>query len=141
MPKGRKLPAIRVLIADDHLLFAESLATALAVDERIDIVGIALNGAEAIDLVDLLAPDVVLMDLNMPFVDGVEATRRIAERPSAPRVLILTGSGEGEIQRARAVGAAGFLTKERSAAEVSDALFGLFSLVTALGSAQVHAQA
>jgi DNA-binding NarL/FixJ family response regulator len=133
---------IRVLIADDHLLFAETLATALALDERIHVVGLAVNGVEAVDLALLLGPDVVLMDLNMPLLDGVEATRRISERPDAPRVLVLTGSDEGgDIQRASAVGAAGYLTKSRSAADLSEALFGLFSLVTVIGSAGAQSQA
>ena len=87
-------------------------------------------------LAKTLKPDVVLMDIKMPLVDGIEATRRIAERPGAPRVLVLTGSDESDtIQRANAAGAAGYLTKQRSAADLSDALFGLFSLVSALGSA------
>ena len=135
--------AIRVLIADDQLLFAEALAGALSLDRQIDVVGIAANGEEAVQLSGLLQPDVILMDLKMPLMDGVEATRLIVggDMPR-PRVLMLTGSDESDtIQRANAAGAAGYLTKQRSAADLSDALFGLVSLVSALGStgARPHA--
>ena len=71
--------AVRVLIADDQRLFAESLMTVLGEDDRIDVVGIAGNGREAVDLALELQPDVVLMDLNMPLLDGFEATREIRE--------------------------------------------------------------
>jgi DNA-binding NarL/FixJ family response regulator len=126
-------PSIRVLIADDQLLFAEALAGALSADRRIDVVGIAANGEEAVQLSDLLKPDVVLMDLQMPLVDGIEATRVIVGRDvPAPRVFILTGSDEPEaLQRARAAGASGYLTKNTSAEAVLDALTGIVSLAAA----------
>src|SRR6266850_6364324 len=99
--------AIRVLIADDQLLFAEALAGALSADGRIDVVGIAANGEEAVQLSSLLQPDVILMDLKMPLMDGVEATRLIVGGAMPrPRVLILTGSDEPDaLRRARAAGA------------------------------------
>jgi len=126
-------PSIRVLIADDQLLFAEALAAALATDRRIEVVGIAANGQEAVHLSGLLKPDVILMDLQMPLLDGIEATRQIVGGDApAPRVLILTGSDEPEaLQRARAAGASGYLTKNRSAGTVVDALTGLVSLAAA----------
>jgi DNA-binding NarL/FixJ family response regulator len=134
-------PAIRVLVADDHLLFAELLATALSVDEQIDVVGIAANGEEAVRLSHLLHPDVILMDLNMPVVDGVEATRRIVDgAPGAPRILVLTGSDDADALRAaRAAGAAGFMTKDRSAAELRQALTSLVSLAAAFAPAAAEA--
>jgi DNA-binding NarL/FixJ family response regulator len=125
--------AIRVLIADDQLLFAEALAGALSLDRRIAVVGIAANGREAVRLSGLLQPDVILMDLKMPVMDGVEATRQIVggEMP-APRVLILTGSDELDaLQAARAAGASGYLTKDHSAAELTETLTGLVSLAAA----------
>jgi DNA-binding NarL/FixJ family response regulator len=127
------VPAIRVLIADDQLLFAEALAGALALDRRIDVVGIAADGEEAVRLSGLLRPDVVLMDLKMPRMGGVEATRLIVggDMP-APRVLILTGSDEPDsLQDARAAGASGYLTKNHSSRDVTEALAGLVSIAAA----------
>jgi DNA-binding NarL/FixJ family response regulator len=126
-------PAIRVLIADDQLLFAEALAGALSLVGRIDVVGIAANGEEAVQLSGLLQPDVILMDMKMPLMDGIEATRRIVggDMPP-PRILILTGSDEPDaLQRARVAGASGYLTKDRSAAALTEALTGLVSLAAA----------
>src|SRR3954470_14584985 len=125
-------PSIRVLIADDQLLFAEALAGALSAHGLIDVVGIAANGQEAVHLSSLLKPDVILMDLQMPLMDGIEATRVIVADGPAPRVLILTGSDEPEaLELARAAGASGYLTKNHSAGTVIDALTGLVSLAAA----------
>ena len=136
-------PAIRVLVADDHLLFAELLATALSLDELIDVVGVAANGEEAVRLSHILHPDVILMDLNMPVVDGVEATRRIVSGGvPVPRILVLTGSDDTDaLQAARAAGAAGFMTKNQSAAELRHALASLVSLAAAFAPGQAAAGA
>ena len=129
-PRG----TVRILIADDHRLFAESLARSLGFDPRIDVVGLARNGVEAVRLVRELAPDVVLMDLRMPLLDGVEATRQIHAANPRTTVFVLTGSESAdEIAEARAAGAAGYLTKDRTTDELTDALFGLASLVAAFG--------
>jgi DNA-binding NarL/FixJ family response regulator len=126
-------PAIRVLIADDQLLFAEALAGALSLDHRIEVVGIAANGKEAVHLSGLLQPDVILMDLRMPLMDGVEATRRIVggDLP-APRILVLTGSDNGEeLKAAREAGASGYMTKDQSTLELTQTLTSLVSLAAA----------
>jgi DNA-binding NarL/FixJ family response regulator len=125
---------VRILIADDHRLFAESLARSLELDRRIEVVGLARNGAEAVRLAAELAPNVVLMDLRMPVLDGVEATRRIHDANPRTTVFVLTGSESAtDIELARAAGAAGYLTKDRTTDELTDALFGLASLVAAFG--------
>jgi DNA-binding NarL/FixJ family response regulator len=114
---------IRVLIADDHKLFAEALEAILATDYRIRVAGRARDGAEAVELTDELAPDVVLMDISMPVMDGFEATRTIRDRRPGACVLMLTGSNSlDDVHRAREVGAAGYITKDRIAAELVEAI-------------------
>ena len=114
---------IRVLIADDHRLFAETLEALLATDERIEVVGHARDGAEAVELAASLAPDVILMDISMPVMDGIEATRAIREHQTGACVLMLTGSNSrADVDRSRAAGAAGYVTKDRIAAELVDAI-------------------
>ncbi len=117
---------IRVVIADDHKLFAEALDAILATDDRIEVAGHARNGEEAIALAERLAPDVVLMDISMPVMDGVEATRAIRDRAPDACVLMLTGSNSRfDVDRSREAGAAGYVTKDRIAAELIDAIIEL----------------
>ena len=115
--------AIRVLIADDHRLFAEALEAILAGESSIEVVGRARNGAEALELTLDLDPDVVLMDISMPVMDGVEATRRIRESRPDACVLMLTGSNTAaDVDRARDAGAAGYVTKDRIASQLVEAI-------------------
>ena len=119
---------IRVLIADDHRLFAEALEAILAGESRIEIVGRARNGAEALELALELDPDVILMDISMPVMDGFEATRRIREQGKDACVLMLTGSNSRtDVDLARKAGAAGDVTKDRIAAELIDAIVEVVS--------------
>ena len=114
---------IRVLIADDHHLFAETLEALLSTDPRIEVVGAALDGKEAVRLWRKLRPDVILMDISMPVMDGFEATRRIRTERDDACVLMLTGSNSRtDVDRARKAGAAGYVTKDRIAAELVDAI-------------------
>jgi two-component system, NarL family, nitrate/nitrite response regulator NarL len=122
-PAARVDQPIRVLIADDHRLFAEALEAILAAESRIEIVGRARNGAEALEMVLDLNPDVVLMDISMPVMDGVEATRRIRDARPEACVLMLTGSNAvADVDRSRDAGAAGYVTKDRIASELVDAI-------------------
>lgn len=117
---------VRVLIVDDEPLFVEMVEALLASDERIDIVGTAKNGLEAVDVATTLAPDVTLMDISMPLVDGIEATRRIREHRPAACILMLTGSNiPAEIDRSRQAGAAGYLTKDRVGPQLVEAILDL----------------
>ena len=114
---------IRVLIADDHRLFAETLEALLATEDRVDVVGWAQDGKEAIRLARKLRPDVILMDISMPIMDGFEATRSIRRYQTDACVLMLTGSNSRtDVDLARKAGAAGYVTKDRIAAELIDAI-------------------
>src|ERR671934_1472894 len=115
--------SIRVLIADDHRLFAQALEAILATDERLEMVGHAADGAEAVDLALSVKPDVILMDIAMPVMDGFQATKQIRKQWPAACVLMLTGSNaRSDVDRARGAGAAGYVRKGRIAAELVDAI-------------------
>jgi DNA-binding NarL/FixJ family response regulator len=127
--------AVRILIADDHRLFAESLMAVLSEDERLDVVGIAEDGQQAIDLATELQPDVILMDLKMPVLDGFEATRRIREAGLDMQILILTGTDQAiGSEDAAAAGASGYLRKEQSVADLKDVFLEVASLAAILGA-------
>ena len=120
--KTRTTP-VRVLIADDHLLFTEALEAILTGDERIEVVGRARDGGEAVVLTRRLEPDLVLMDVSMPVLDGIEATREIRAAGSAAAILMLTGSNSrSDVDSAREAGASGYVTKDRVASELVEAI-------------------
>jgi DNA-binding NarL/FixJ family response regulator len=125
---------LRVLIVDDHRLFAEALMAVLSDDERIRVVGIATDGQQAVDVARELLPDVILMDLKMPVLDGLAATKQIRETDSATGILVLTGAEEG-IDPADAIraGANAFLRKEQSIEELRRVFYEVASLTKALG--------
>lgn len=105
---------IRVLIVDDEPLFSEALEAVLSGDDRFEVVGRATTGEEAVARTPALAPDVVLMDITMPRMDGLEATRRLAAEAPACRVVVLTESDlPGDVVRAERAGAAGYVAKTR----------------------------
>jgi CheY-like chemotaxis protein len=108
----RTLPRVRVLIADDHRLFVEALSAFLGMESWIEVVGRAGNGQEAVDMAAALSPDLILIDLEMPVMDGLEAIRRIRERSEVPMLLLTGSDSPQQVARARAAGASGFLRKD-----------------------------
>jgi DNA-binding NarL/FixJ family response regulator len=103
---------IRVLVVDDHQLFADVLAMLLASDDRFEVVGTAGSGAEAIEAAQARAADVVVMDVFMPVMDGLQATERLLALAPRTRVIAVSGLGPEEVaDRARAAGAAAYLQK------------------------------
>ena len=107
---------IRVLIADDQELVRTGFRVILNAEPDLEVVGEAGDGREAIEAVGALSPDVVLMDIRMPNLDGIEATRRIAAEPASPRILILTTFDLDEyVYQALRAGASGFLLKDAPA--------------------------
>ena len=114
---------VSVLIADDQRLFAEALEAILSTDARIRIVGRAFDGRAAIDLAHEERPDVVLMDIAMPVLDGIEATREIRRDLPETRVIVLTGSASNhDVSRARTAGAHGYVTKDQIAGDLLKAI-------------------
>jgi DNA-binding NarL/FixJ family response regulator len=119
-------PPVRVLIADDHLLFVEALDLTLGADKRVEVVGHAADGQSAVEQAGSLHPDVILMDLDMPVIDGIEATRTVRRDVPDCRIAVLTGSLLPEdALRARAAGAAAYLTKGCSAHDLLEAVLEL----------------
>src|SRR6267143_2091596 len=115
--------AIRVLIADDHALFRRGLNMVLESEDGIDVVAEAEDGQDAIAKSEEFAPDIVLMDVRMPRVSGIEATRTIRDVIPTAKILMLTVSDEEEdLYEAIKAGANGYLLKEISIEEVADAI-------------------
>ncbi|RDB42344.1 two-component system response regulator UvrY [Halomonas sp. DQ26W] len=119
---------IKVLIVDDHHLVRTSLARLLEEEEDIDVVGEAASGEEAITLSRKLDPDVVLMDLRMPGIGGLEATRKIMRNSADIRILALTGFMEDNFaQRLLEAGAGGFISKDTQVPDMVDAIRSVFA--------------
>lgn len=115
--------SIRVLLVDDQALFREGLATLLSVHDDLEVVGEAGDGSEALELTERLRPQVVLMDLRMPVLGGVEATRRILGRQPQVRVIVLTTfDDDDDVFEALRLGAAGYLLKDSPSARLVEAI-------------------
>jgi DNA-binding NarL/FixJ family response regulator len=114
---------VTVVIADDQRLFAEALEAILSTDGRISVVGRALDGRTAVDLAREHQPDVVLMDIAMPVMDGIDATRAIRTELPETHVVVLTGSAATQdVDRARTAGASGYVTKDQIAGDLVRAI-------------------
>ena len=114
---------IRVVVADDQHIVREGLVTVLSLIEGVSVVGEAAHGAEAVEQVAEHQPDVVLMDLRMPGVDGVEATRRVStEHPDTAVLVLTTFDDDASISAALTAGARGYLTKDAGRDDIAAAL-------------------
>ena len=135
---------IRVVISDDHELFRRGLKMVLEAEEDIQVVAEAADGQEAVARVEELAPDVVLMDVRMPRMGGIEATRQIRQLFPTTRIIVLTVSDEeDDIYGAVKAGANGYLLKEVSIEEVADAVRDVYageSLISAALASKLLAE-
>jgi DNA-binding NarL/FixJ family response regulator len=108
--------ALQVLVVDDDHLFRFAVRTLLETDRRLSVVGEAGDGSEAVEAATELSPDVILMDLDMPGMDGLEAIARLAHRTPSPPVIVLTGSNDPQaVERALRAGAARYIQKSHIA--------------------------
>jgi len=115
--------SIRVLLADDQALFREGLETLLSVHKDIQVVGQAVNGQEAVDMALKLRPDVILMDMQMPILNGIGATRRLKQSMPDCRVIVLTTFNDNEtIFDALRAGAVGYLLKDVGSAQLAESV-------------------
>jgi two-component system nitrate/nitrite response regulator NarL len=126
---------VRVVIADDHPVFREGLVCGLARREDIAVVGAAGDGAEAVLLVERTDPDVVVLDVEMPLLDGMGALERLNRAGARARVLLLSGHATSELAYlAMALGAGGYLTKAAEFDEIADAVVAVAGGATVLSS-------
>lgn len=137
--------SLRVLIADDHPLFAKTLEALLAGAPGIEVVAVAADGLEAVALCATLAPDIVLMDVDMPHLDGIAATKRVRELGFGTASVVLTASDDPTCsQRAFEAGALAYLTKDRVAESLVPAILaaaGSGARLSADGGADVAGRA
>jgi DNA-binding NarL/FixJ family response regulator len=135
---GARSP-VRVVLADDQRLVRESLGTLLALLDGIELVASGEDGEEALALVDRHRPDIVLMDLNMPRLDGIEATRRLHQRHPEVGVIALTTYADDEsVLGALRAGARGYVTKDASGEHIHDAILAVAAGDAALDPAVQH---
>lgn len=119
--------AIRILIVDDHELVRQGLNALLAVKSNVTVVGEAANGIEAVELAASLQPDVILLDLLMPEMNGIDATRKIKSNDPDARILIITSFDEEEnVYKAVKAGALGFLLKDSSPQDLMQAIANVY---------------
>jgi DNA-binding NarL/FixJ family response regulator len=129
-PRGRRTPAVAavpapvtVVLVDDHTLVRQGVRVLLDAESDISIVGEAEDGRKAVSMVRLLRPDVVVMDVAMPFLNGLEATRQILEAVPSTRVLVLSAHSDEEyVARVTQLGAAGYLLKQSSLDDLATAI-------------------
>jgi CheY-like chemotaxis protein len=134
VPSGQATPPpdpVRILIADDDRMFVRMLRTGLNAHPHLDIIGIARNGNEAVSLTEELEPDLVLMDVNMPVLDGMDAARHIRALANAPKVVLVTGD-EGDVgAKPYEAGADAYLRKSVELVSLIDVIVAVSQLAGA----------
>ena len=126
----------RVLIADDQTLFRSGLARLLDGDDRVSVVGQAADGLEAVKLAASLKPDVVLMDIKMPNLDGIEATRRIvSESPKSKVLMLTTFDADNHVIQALKAGASGYVLKDSEASAIVSSILAVVAGERVMASA------
>lgn len=126
----------RVLVVDDQTLFRTGLTSLLSADERVEVVGQAVDGNDAVKQATKFKPDVVLMDIKMPNMDGIEATRRIIEALPGTKILILTTfETDSQVIQALKAGASGYVLKDSSAAAIVSSIVAVMSGERVMASA------
>lgn len=119
-------PSVRVLVADDHPAMRGAFARLVREHDRLELVGEACDGEGAIEMIEACRPDVALIDVRMPGLDGLGVLARLRAAGSSVRVLLISGGGDSEVaHEAIAQGAAGFLSKDAEEAEISDAIIAV----------------
>jgi DNA-binding NarL/FixJ family response regulator len=124
---------IRIVIADDDPLFARMLRATLSERPGLDVVGLAANGQEAVALSDELEPDLVLLDVSMPVLDGIEAAELIQDSDAAPEIILITGDDEASATRAYSIDAAAYLRKSACVLPVLDVVMAVSQAVASMG--------
>lgn len=128
--------AIRTLVVDDQTLFRTGLTSLLSEDERVEVVGQAVDGADALKQAAKVKPDVVLMDIRMPNMDGIEATRQIIESVPGTKVLVLTTfETDSQVIQALKAGASGYVLKDSSAAAIVSSIVAVMAGEKVMASA------
>lgn len=131
---------IRILIADDHRLLRAGLKSLMSADANLEVVGEATNGEEAVQLVQNLCPDIVLMDISMPGMDGLEATRWLKKNMPRVRVLVLSMHEDGAIiQEFIRAGANGYIIKRAAESELIDAIYAVWRGMIYIHPSLMHA--
>jgi DNA-binding NarL/FixJ family response regulator len=126
----------RVVIADDQTLFRSGLARLLEMDDRVAVVGEAVDGADAVKLALALKPDVVLMDIKMPNLDGIEATRRIVdENPNIKVLMLTTFEADNHVIQALKAGASGYVLKDSQAGAIVSSILAVVAGERVMASA------
>lgn len=118
---------LRLLLTDDDRSFTEAMTALLEADGRFHVVATAVNGRDGVELAEACDPDVVLMDIDMPIMDGVEASRRIrASRPELPIVLVSASQFADRVENARDAGATGYVQKSRIVDDLVETILAVF---------------
>ena len=129
MSQGQGTPdPLRIVVADDDPLFARMVRTHVSARPEFEVVGIATNGREAVELSEELAPDVVLMDVAMPVLDGIEAAEIIRDQGDPPAIVFVTGGDEATDTRAYKAGGAAYVRKPADLVELMDIVLAVSQL-------------